>query len=392
MADLVTDDTLADVLLPGNSLLYEEASLQAMIEAWPLDIAAIERERDPMRCRIANLIFLFFQRGGTWWNDSWIEAKKRAYVRDLLVYKRLEGTMLGVELYANLEGALVMREELPPGRVAAVKPDGLSHAAELALMPQLRLYHDLAGDPLARVAAAATPWRFVAGRNAAMRDRARPIPRRAVIFEPRTGTETPIDVVNVASDGRTALLAQPGTRGQAMVAGWSVAGRCTASKPNMPAPIVVDLADPAMETVVPVLPLRRQAAAAAAGKVVGRIFACAAPTSAGTYDRLYLKDPSRIAPGSGVMGRAFVAGQRIAVAPYTAFLEMYVPGSRPTFRGREMVAGRFSAVGRDLASLHAAMGAMEAARRPGDALYVTLSGKRAGARPSPIPAIGDLAA
>lgn len=389
MADLPTDGTLADALLPRASLPYEEAHLQAMIEAWPLDFDAIPRERDPLRCRIENLIFLFFGRGGTYWNDRWLEAKKRAYVRDLPVYKRLEGTPLGVELYANLEGAFMHREELPPGRVFAVRDTALNHAQELALMPELRLYHRWPDRALNRAVAFA--GRMAAGRGFAARDRATVLPRYPVLYEPRTGAETPLAVVDVDRTASTATLAKPGLKGHATFAGQAYAGRCYAARSVRQAPIVADLADPAMETVVVSPPCRRQQLAAAKGKVAGRVFAMPILGDVGTYDRLYLYDATRIQPGAGRAGRAFFAGQRIGVAPYTIFLHLAVPGLKPSHRGRAKFAGRFYALGRRLQPLHDAMRALGTARRPGDQIYVVLTPPKAGSRLAPLPAIGDLA-
>ena len=378
-------------MLPQRvSTAFEIANLQANIEAFPVDVDAILRERDPMRCRIENLPLIFFRRGGTYWNEAWPEAKQRAYVRDLPVYKHLEGTPLGVELYANLEGSYVHREELPPGHVFAVRNTGLSHDQELVLMPQLRLYHYRPNSYLNRAVATAGK-RFIAGHSFAARDRAQVLGRYPVVFEPRTDVEVPLDIVDVDRTAGTVTLSRSGLRGHAIFAGHSYAGRCFAAHSIRQPSITFDLADPAMETVTVSPPARRQQLAAAKGKMAGRVFAMPILGDVGTYDRLYLYDPTRIQPGAGRAGRAFFAGQRIGVPAYTIFLHLAVPGLKPSHRGRQKNAGRFYALGRRLAPLHNAIRALNTARRPGDQINIVLTAPKPESRFAPLPAIGDLA-
>ena len=393
MADLVTDDTLADVLLPGNSFLYEEAHLQAMIEAWPLDIDALERERDPMRCRIENLIFLFFQKGGTYWNDRWPEAKKRAYVRDLWIYKRLEGTPLGVELYANLEGALLLREELPPNRAAIVSQANLDRDQVLALMPQLRLYHRWP-DRFVNKAVLAIGARAI-GRSAVRRMPAALRGRYPVHFDPATGVETPLGISGVDLGASKVTLTFPGTRGHGFVIGRSAIGKGAFGPVDRPAPITVDLADPTLQTVSVPPPARRGLLIVGkrSGRAIGRNAVANVIPDEGTYDRLYLWDGSRIPPRAGMSGPAMAIGvSRLGLPPYHQVLHFAVPGWPNSWPQDWRRVGRMPVFARRAdRPVALAMRAIECARRPGDRILVKLENWRPGARPAPLPTIGDLA-
>lgn len=379
----------ADLLF--NQPAKTRAVLNALVRAMLLDVGAIARERDPMRCRPDNLVFQFFEHGGTWWNDAWPEAKRRAYVRDLLVYKRLEGTPLGVELYANLEGAVVLAEELPPDRAAVVSEPHLDRDAVLALMPQLRLYHRW---PAAYVNRAVG---FVGvgavGLSAVTVDRARALGRYPAVFDPATGVETPLAIGGVGLGASAVTLSYDGTRAHAPAVGWSGIGQIAMAPANRPAPLVVDLADPGFSVVTVPPPAYRQQLVPGR-RAVGQSAVMAVDPDAGSYDRLYLLDTSRIPPRAGVAGPAFAVGvSRLGLPAYHQVLHVSVPGFLPALPPRGRSVGGLAVLARQPdRPLAQAMRAVECARRPGDRLLVTLEPRRPGARPAPVPSISELAA
>ncbi len=331
-------DTLAVELLPKQSSTpFELAHLGAMIEAWPVDVDAVRRESDPMLCDVANLPFLAFDRGLTLWSDDWTETRKRTYVRDAWIYKRLEGTPLGVEAYLNLADSVVIREVLPPAESFAIEDTGLTNAQVLAVMPQLRLYYHFPEKAFPQTAAfadrACADWMF------AYPDQGEALGRYPVIYDPKTGVETPLDVVSYDEVGTDVVLSYPGYAGTGLYADCGCADVSFAGTPLIEAPITYSIVSPDLETVRDAPPMQRWEFVGDFG-YADRMFAMPDLGAAGTYDRLYIYDPSRLTSAVGIARNAFYADWSwIGIPNYTEILTVAVPGT-PAARALCIADGR----------------------------------------------------
>lgn len=392
-------DALAVALLPKQSSTpYELANLGAMIEAWPLDVAEVRRQSDPMRCDTEALLFLAFDRGLTLWSDAWPEIKRRRYVRDAWIYQRLQGTPLGVEAYLNLADGRVIEENLPPDRSFAVPDDGLTHQAVLDLMPQLRLYHR--HPP-------ALPSRGTAFADVSYADDAAAVPdagvvfgRYPVVYDPATGVETPVQATPLAQVGQTVatVMFTESTYGRGTAfADISFADDACLGDPIGPAPMVLDLADPTLVTVRDTSPLQRGEAAA------DRTFAddCFADPDggdAGNYDRLYIFDPTRVPPIlNPARAAAFADVSYVGIGPYHQLLRVAVPGTPAQVRAGAAFAdttfadaGAFAFDAADRTNHDFALLAIATAKRAGDRILVDLAPSFAGTRDATLPTMQDL--
>ena len=379
----MTDGRAVD-LLPRWRGPYEVAALQAMIDAWPLDVDAIARESDPMRCAADKLPFLAFDRGLVVWNDDWPEAKKRRYVRDAWIYKRLEGTPLGVEAYLNLADGAVIREVLPPSDAFAIPDDGgLTHAQVLALMPQLRLYYHWPDASFAATVGFAD--RACADRWFAYPDQGEMLGRYPVLYDPAAGVETPLQASTYDEVGRAVVLSHRGYTGSGFYADASCADRSFAGEPAVEAPIVLDLADPGMETVKASPPLRPWELAAGASQA-DRTFAAPDIGDVGTYDRLTLYDGARLPGGTSLARAAFYADWSwLGLPPYTEILTVTVPGTPARVPYPAFTADAGFALSDRQDGLFGAVQAVALAKRAGDRMLLDLAPTFAGTRVAPLP-------
>ena len=394
----MTDLRAADLLPKLASTPYEFANLGAMLAAWPIAVREVLRQSDPMRCDAVLLPWLAFDRGLRLWRDDWAEIKKRRYIRDAWIYLRLQGTPLGVELYLNLAGGRVIEENLPPDRSFAVPDDGLTHQQVLDLMPQLRLYHRFPPR---------YPNRAVAFADVSFADGAAAVPdaglifgRYPVIYDPATGVETPVQATSLTSVGQTATtvtFTQPTYGKGAAFADISFADDACLGNPIGPAPITLDLADPSLVTMRDTRPLPTKTA------VADRTFAddsFADPDigDAGTYDRLYIFDPTRISPVlNPARAAAFADVSYVGIAPYTMLLRIAVPGTPDQVHvGAAFAdscfadAGAFAFDAADRTNHDFALLAIATAKRTGDRILVDLAPTFAGTRDAALPSMSDL--
>lgn len=384
MADTVEPAKLARHLLPSGATPFERAHLTADIAAWPLDIAAIARQDDPLTCDPAWLPFLFFDKGGLVWSDGWTLAKKRQVTRDLFTYKRLEGTPAGVEAYLNLADALLIEEELPPGAAYLLPDETLDREAVLALMPQLRLYHD--HPPRFE------PWEtaFWGGETfwseaSWTPETASPLGRYAVLWD--AGTQTPLAANELSIDKKTATLRRRGEAGSASFWGefaWGAAsyfGDIVGHEP-----LVFDLADPGLVTT------RDTGARVFEETFWGDGFWSATywvpDDQSGRYERLYLWDPDRIPRGtSAYSAGAFWGAFRYGVPPHHSLLTVAIASDPPALPGAFLFWGEGYWLPQSHKRIAFAMQAAEAARRGGDRILITLSPTSAGGVSLPLPGL-----
>ena len=389
-------NALAAALLPKQSSTpYELADLGAMIEAWPVDPAEVERQSDPMRCDAELLPWLAFDKGVTIWSDDWPEAKQRRVIRDWWIYLRLQGTPLGVEAYLNLAGGRVIAEHLPPGFSFAMPDDGLTHQQVLDLMPQVRLYHRFPPQlPNRAVAFADVSF---ADRCAALDSPATVLGRYPVLYDPATGGETPLQVGDIDLSANTVTFHFPSYGRGAAFANVSFADVDCLGDPRAAAPIVFDLADPNLVTVRDTTPLPRKAAAA------DRTFAddSFADPDVGdprTYDRLYVFDPTRVPPHlSAARAAAFADVSYVGIAPYNQLLRIVVPGTPARVKPGAAFAdssyadmGAFAFDASDRTNHDFALTAIATAKRAGDRILVELAPSFAGTRDAALPSMRDL--
>lgn len=393
----MTDLRAADLLPKLASTPYEFANLGAMLAAWPINVREVLRQSDPMVCDAVLLPWLAFDRGLRLWRDDWLEIKKRRYIRDAWIYLRLQGTPLGIEAYLNLAGGRVIEEHLPPSLSFLIPDDGLTHQQVLDLMPQLRLYHQ---HP------AAYPNRGTAFVGsyldgcALVPDAGTIFGRYPVIYDPATEIETPVQATPLATLDQTSTkvsFSEPTYGGGATYAGVSFIGNCFLGDPVGPAPLVLDLADPTMVTVRDTRPLPAKTAAVSRS-YLGDCYLDPDLGDAGTYDRLYIFDPTRIPP---VLNRAraatFIGVSYLGVAPYHQLLKIAVPGTpalvRPgaAFVGTSYLDGSaylFDAA--DRTNHDFALEAIATAKRAGDRILVDLAPTFAGTRDATLPSMSDL--
>ena len=391
----MTDATAAALLPKQSSTPYELANLGAHVEAWPIDVAEVRRQSDPMLCDADQLPWLAFECGLTLWNDDWPEDKRRRYVRDAWIYLRLQGTPLGVEAYLNLADGVVIEEVLPPDQSFAVPDDGLTHGQVLELMPQLRLYHQGPTQNAQRGVAYADV--SFADADCAAPDQARVLDRYPVIFDPQTGLETPLQIVDIDKTAATVTLARDGYGTGAAFADISFADDAFAGDPFVQAPIVLNLADPALVTIRDTSPLPRKTAVADRS-FADDAFADADLGDVGTYDRLYLFDPTRISTVlNPARAAAFADVSWTGVPPYTQILRIAVPGTPAQVRPGAAFADAcfadsdaYAFDASDRTNHDFALTAIATAKRAGDRILVELAPTFAGTRAAILPAIGDI--
>lgn len=384
-------DALAVELLPKQSSTpYEIANLGAMIEAWPIDPAEVERQSDPMRCDAAMLPWLAFDKGVTLWSDAWPELKQRQVIRDWWIYARLQGTPLGVEAMLNLADGAVIREVLPPAESFAMPDTGeLGHAALLALMPELRLYYHWPETDFARTVAFADL--ACAGRMFAYPDQGEALGRYPVLYDPATGVETPLDVVGYGEVATDVILSKRGYAGTAFYADFACADVSLAGTPLVQNPINFSTEDPDLETVRNAPALRLCTFAADFGFSAG-LFALPDLGDIGTYDRLSIWDPSRVPAGQiSIVTAAFYADWSwIGLPAYHEILTAAVPGSPVTMPYPSLVADASFALDDDQPSLFLAVEAVALAKRAGDRVLLDLAPTFAGTRAATLPAMDAL--
>ena len=385
-------DALAIELLPKQSSTpYEAANLGAMIEAWPLDIDAIRRESDPMLCAADKLSFLAFDRGLTLWSDAWPEAKKRSYVRDAWIYKRLEGTPLGVEAYLNLADGALIAEVLPPADSFLVDDDGLTHQQIEDLMPQLRLYHywpEIDASPGALFLDAGC----FDGPAALVPDQTGVLGRYPVLYDPQTGLETPLDINDVSETAVTVSLTGQSYAGGGFFLDAGFLDQGLFGDAFVPMPIIFDLADPAMETLR-ISPPLRAVQAAFDTKFFDATYWTPDLGDEGTYDRLYVYDPSRIPSGTnGARAAMFLDSSWFGLLPYLELLTAAVPGDPlPALpQSWQFWDAGFLFDADDHPQLDFALDAIRLAKRGGDRVLIELDPTFAGTRAATLPAMQDI--
>ena len=394
----MTDALAADLLPKRSSTPYELANLGAMIEAWPVDPAEVRRQSDPMLCDADLLPWLAFDRGLTLWSDAWPEIKKRRYIRDAWIYLRLQGTPLGVEAYLNLAGGRVLEENLPPDRSFLVPDDGLTHQQILDLMPQLRLYHR--HPP-------AYPNRGTAFLDVSFLDDCALVPdagvifgRYPVIYDPATGVETPVKATPLVVLGQTinqVSFTEPTYGAGATFLDVSFLDDCFFGDPIGPAPIVLDLADPTLTTVKDTSPLSSKTAVLDRS-YLDDSFVLNDGGDAGTYDRLYLFDSSRIPPVlSAARAATFLDVSYFGIEPYHQLLRVVVPGTPALVRpGAAFLdtcfldAAGFLFDTDDRSDHDFALTAIATAKRAGDRILVDLAPSFAGTRDATLPSMDQI--
>lgn len=374
---------LARQLLPTSTTPFERAHLAAQIAAWPLDVAALARQSDPLTCDAALLPFLFFDGGGTVWSDVWTVERQRQVVRDLPTYKRLEGSPAGVEAYLNLADALVLAEELPPGDAFFLPDDALDPAAIAALMPELRLYHD--APPTME------PDAFFYGRDhwgdgSFVPPSPSPLGRYAVLYD--RGVETPLGTADYAPDG-SARLFVPAERGNAFFYGDAFLDE-TFYGEIAPASTAVTAID--ISTADPGFALRRLTFLRTPEEMFfgdgawGDAFLIPDGRLGGYYDALTVWEPSRIpSHTSPITGGAYWGAFRFGLPAHHALLTVALPGSPGAVPAPWEHYGAGFLVPHDPAPIAFAMQAAEAARRPGDRILIELSPTSAGGTAMPLP-------
>ena len=385
-------DALAVELLPKQSSTpYELANLGAMIEAWPIDPAEIERQSDPMRCDADMLPWLAFDKGVTLWSDGWPEAKQRRVIRDWWIYARLQGTPLGVEAMLNLADGVVIREVLPPADAFAMPDTGeVGHATLLALMPELRLYYHWPEKDFARTVAFADL--ACADRMFAYPDQGEALGRYPVLYDPATGIETPLDVVGYGEVGTDVVLSKRGYVGTAFYADFGCADVSFAGTPLVQDPITYSTEDPDLEMVRNSPPLAVWELAAD-HSYAGRTFAVPDVGDVGTYDRLSLFDPSRVPAGvTSLATAAFYADWSwLGLPAYHEILTVAVPGTPVAMPYAAFAADAgFALDADDQSSLALAVEAVAFAKRTGDRMLLDLAPTFAGTRAATLPAMSDI--
>ncbi len=386
----MTDAPATELLPKQSSTPYEIANLQAHIGAYSLvdAIPEIAIQGDPMLCDTDKLSLLPFDKGLVFFRDSWPEIKQRQTIRDGWVYKRIEGTPLGVEAYLNLADGALIREVLPPAEAFAIEDTGLTHAQVLALMPQLRLYYHWPDKDFPVTANFAD--RAFADRLYAYPDQGEALGRYPVIYDPATGVETPLGTVSYDEVSTTVVLGTAGYTGTAFYADVAYADLSFAGAPLGDQPITFELADPDMQTVR-ASPALRSCEFAGDFSYADRTFVFPDIGDVGTYDFLTLYDPSRIPTGVSVARSAFYADWSwLGLPPYTEILTVAVPGTPVEMPYAAFTADVGFALSNDQSSLFDAVEAIALSKRGGDRVLLDLAQTFAGTRAATLPAMQDI--
>lgn len=185
-------------LVPRNATPMERAFSLASADQPRLPAELLGALYDPMACPERLLPYLAWAFSVDIWKEEWSTEKKRAVIAASPALHRLKGTKPGLEKHLDIVGASLVRLRQPPAKFipdpALTKEE---REAYLARFRQIRVYpfrsrgtatfqaYANSGGRLPRLFAGAGFW-------PAKTDAIGRIGRRAYLYEPRTGAETPI--------------------------------------------------------------------------------------------------------------------------------------------------------------------------------------------------------
>ena len=370
-------------MLPANATALERAL--ARVAARVLDIPVpIADLWNPDTCPLSFLPHLAAAFSVDFWDEDWDEASKRNVIRAAVRHHRIKGTLAGMEAYAGMAGAQILRVHRPPEKFFAGGSDTQAQRlAWLESLPQVRIYRASPGLGArnAIFAGGAVKPFFLSRRLAWPSTAAARRQPRAVLI--RDGVET---VVGIATDHEglrcVILRRQLGARLSASFA----AGRRFALSSTAASTVARISADPGIDDPALARPLRPAGtgngilpAIGSDPRAIGRAWFAGAPAHhryAGyptarerIFERIPIQDD--LAPAEPRKSTAFASVTRLAVPAHTAELQTSIPGRglRHGFFAGASPAGAFAAT-IDKRRLAQAFAAMRAAKRLSDRVLI----------------------
>lgn len=373
-------------LLPTNATPWETAVSRVSALRRPLDSDIIRRVWDPALCPAHVLYALASALGLKIYDPAWPEHKQRRAIANSIRLRRLEGTLAGIEGYAELVDSEVVRAIVPPGTFFLSGGLGDAERARLALvMPQIRIYRRSerasAGRRLfltaRRYSCLAGP-RFVADSGAALRTQPRVVFAENDVERP-VSVEAVVDVL--PGIGRAlyerALLRRPRRPGVTyfgqiprFLVTLDPTRSIAAFRRQDGAPAIIRYGlKPASVDPEPFYAQGRAGRAFMIGQPPFRRYLSGTGSGARVYERIIVWDPDLIPRRRGA---SFLGVSRFGVASHTAEVTVHIPGERPRrafgIGPRGFVSGFFAAS--DSEKYRATFRALRAAKAVRDCVLV----------------------
>lgn len=128
-------------ILPNNATEFERAMASQVDRMLELDTERIRNLWNPWKCHIDELPYLAWTMSVDIWDPTWDEFKRRSVVARAIRHHSLKGTLGGLEAYAELVGARIVRATVPPAKVfSGASLTREEREAWLSRLPQVRVW------------------------------------------------------------------------------------------------------------------------------------------------------------------------------------------------------------------------------------------------------------
>lgn len=372
-------------VLPGNSTRLEKelARVTGRVLNTPVPIRDLW---DVDECPVELLPYLAAAWSVDFWDANWPEPKKRSMIRNAVKHHRMKGTLAGIEAYADIAGAEVIRVIRPPMKLFASGSSTVEQRlAWLDSLPKVKIYRNTgksAPRPALIAGGGARPF-FLSRRFAYPNLASEHAQTRALLI--RDGVETEVGVGFDFSGYRIVKL-----RGQAGARAFAsfIVGRAVvpsnASKSIARISAETMAEDPALANplrpagtgngIFPTLssdpaPIGRSwfASALAYKRYAGR-----SDARFRAFEQIPLADD--LSPPEPRLATGFASYTRISVPAHTAELKVGIPskGTKSGYFAGARRAGSF-AVPNDKSHVHKAMVAMRSAKALADMVLIDTS-------------------
>lgn len=128
-------------LLPRNATAWESSQSLTDAARWPLPTHLVKEVWNPQTCPLDLLPYLAAGLGLEIWHDNWDEETKRRVVADIWRLKRNKTKLKGLQGYARLENATIVKAIRPRDKVFCVEPRSDEERGRIeASMPQIHIF------------------------------------------------------------------------------------------------------------------------------------------------------------------------------------------------------------------------------------------------------------
>ena len=345
-------------LLPANATPFEQALAASMRRISDIP-APLDLLWDPQRCPLTLLPWLAWALSVDVWDERWGEDKKRYVCAESFTLHRLKGTLEGIRRHLRLVDTGLVRAIVPPAKLYMGRSRTPAERRQyLARYPQIRLFpfrsQGTAGKRAFCTGAFGLPKSFfvdAVGKPATFpvaSDAAARFGKRAILFEPRDSSETPLKWVSretVTAERQAVAYDEiriAGGRGLGVFPGKPVARSFfSGAKTGRIVSVKTDAAyadrreELSLRTISPGLtPIEINPEKTVVRGTRGRVQFCGVPLNGHfvkstanerLYDNLYLFDPERRVSATGAS--QFIAG-RFGMPAFTAEIKVAIRGKR----------------------------------------------------------------